>query len=150
MFLFADGSLNTGKKSAAIGGFLAIGERRRMKVIYEYAIPLIPYVGGINVIEYEALIHGIQRAAEYGADVLVMHTDSQVVQCQVTGEYATNAPHLKTLRRRFMDAASKIQKWEIHKIPREQNTLADALASSVTGRQSAVNALHRYRTGGAI
>src|SRR5437867_2355238 len=52
--------------------------------------------GTNNVAEWTAFIRTLQLAAEwpYAYDRLVIYTDSQLVQRQVTGEYAVNHPNL--------------------------------------------------------
>ena len=80
-----------------------------------------------NLAEYQAVIHALQwlhdNAMGYGVRV---RTDSQLVVRQLQGVYAVRSPAILPL---YQEAMALVQVTDpaLEWIPREQNTLADAL-----------------------
>lgn len=82
-----------------------------------------------NVAEYEALIAGLEHSLELGADALEVRLDSMLLVKQIAGEYRVKASHLKPLHRRAIGLLTKFETAELVHVPREDNTVADALAN---------------------
>ena len=82
-----------------------------------------------NVAEYRALIAALDAAVDLGADEVVVRTDSQLIQRQVTGRYKVRQPHLQELLAQVRQRAGKLPSFEIHHVPRAENAAADALAN---------------------
>ncbi|MFM6977766.1 MAG: bifunctional RNase H/acid phosphatase [Micrococcales bacterium] len=82
-----------------------------------------------NVAEYVALIAGLQAVIEINADAEVLvRMDSKLVIEQMSGGWKIKHPDMIALGAQVQDLASQLSvKWQW--IPREQNTLADALAN---------------------
>lgn len=80
-----------------------------------------------NVAEYKALIKALQIAKELQANTVKIHTDSQLVAKQLTGEWAVRDTKLIPLHKmaKNMPFTSKT----VHLIPRERNTRADQLVN---------------------
>ena len=81
-----------------------------------------------NEAEYEALIYGLKCALHYGADILQVHCDSQLVVNQLSGEYATKDARMAAYAAAARDALSKFSRAEMVQVTSSQNSHADALA----------------------
>ena len=82
-----------------------------------------------NRAEYEALIRGLEAAAEYGFSELAVRGDSQLVVRQVRGEWETNDPDLREKRLRARELLAAFDEWSIDHVPREINGRADELVN---------------------
>jgi len=76
-----------------------------------------------NIAEYEACAMGIQAAIESKAKFMNVYGDSALVIHQLRGEWETRDQKLIPYKGEYFDFI------EFHHIPREDNQLADALAT---------------------
>jgi ribonuclease HI len=74
-----------------------------------------------NQAEYEALIHGLRAARDYGFDSVEVK--------QVTGAWNTNDPELREYRVTVREILTDFDDWELQHVPREINERADELAN---------------------
>ncbi len=89
-----------------------------------------------NVAEYRGLIAALEQALALGATELLVHTDSELVQRQVTGVYRVRQPHLQDLVADVRRLAGRLGRFEIVHVPREENREADALANRAMKERS--------------
>jgi len=82
-----------------------------------------------NVAEYRGMIAAARRVAELGGGPVLFRVDSQLLERQVAGRYRVKAAHLKPLFAELTAALRRLSDWRIEHVPREQNTLADALVN---------------------
>ena len=82
-----------------------------------------------NDAEYAGLVAGLEAALEAGVRDLEVRLDSQLLVMQVLGQYRGKAPNLKPLHRRAVGLLTRFERARIVHVPREQNSLADALAN---------------------
>jgi len=82
-----------------------------------------------NVAEYRALLLGIERAKELGANELELVGDSELVVKQVRGEYRVKDAGLRPLHSQAQKALGDFSEWQIRHVKREQNADADALVN---------------------
>lgn len=82
-----------------------------------------------NVAEYKALIRGIDRAVELGAETLELRGDSELVVKQMLGQYKVKHPDMKPLNAKAKDSLARIPDWSISHVRREQNADADRLVN---------------------
>ncbi|MEF8776321.1 MAG: ribonuclease HI [Haloarculaceae archaeon] len=82
-----------------------------------------------NRAEYEALVRGLEVAADYGFDAVEIRGDSELIIRQVRGEYDTNDPDLRECRVRVLERLQEFDEWTIDHVPREVNDRADDLAN---------------------
>lgn len=82
-----------------------------------------------NVAEYEAVIRGLERAAELGATEVALVGDSELIAKQITGEYKVKHPDMKPLHAAATAALAGFEGWTIRTVPRAQNADADALVN---------------------
>lgn len=87
-----------------------------------------------NQAEYDALIHGLEVAADYGFAEVQVRGDSQLIVKQVTGEWNANDPTLREKRVRVHELLREFDDWTIEHVPREVNERADDLANEVLDR----------------
>ena len=88
-----------------------------------------------NIAEYEACIMGIEEAIDLRIKNLYIYGDLALIINQIKGEWETRHPNLIPYRdyaRRLLTFFNKV---ELHYIPRDENQMADALA---TDRKSVV------------
>lgn len=82
-----------------------------------------------NVAEYRAVLLGLRRASELGADEVEVVNDSELVAKQITGSYKVKHPDMKPLYLDAMAALREFDRWSIRSVPRAQNAGADALVN---------------------
>lgn len=82
-----------------------------------------------NVAEYKALLLGIARAKELGADRLELVGDSELIVKQVRGEYRVKDQGLKPLHAEVKAALEPLEEWTIRHVRREHNADADRLVN---------------------
>ncbi|MCS7181768.1 MAG: ribonuclease HI family protein [Thermoanaerobaculum sp.] len=82
-----------------------------------------------NVAEYAALLAGLLRLLELGAEEVEIVTDSQLLANQLNGSYRVRAPHLKPLFARAQAYLARFARTTVRHIPREANRRADRLAT---------------------
>ena len=80
--------------------------------------------------QYEELILGLKVLEELGAKRIVVHGDSELIINQIKGIYQEKHPRLRAYRNLMLDLLEKFPECNLLAIPREQNQVADALATS--------------------
>nr|XP_027126139.1 uncharacterized protein LOC113742510 [Coffea arabica] len=119
--LYVDGSSN-GDGSGA--GLLLEGPQGE---VCSYALRF-DFPATNNEAEYEVLIAGLQLARRLGAQRIHVRTDSELVVCQVLGEYETKDEIIQRYLSKVHQLTAYFESFEIQKIPRSQNRRADALS----------------------
>ena len=87
-------------------------------------------VASNNVAEYRALLLGLRRAAELGADEVEVVNDSELIAKQVNGEYKVKHPDMKPLFTEALAALRGFERWQVRTVRREHNADADALVNA--------------------
>ena len=83
-----------------------------------------------NVAEYRALLLGIERAAELGADELELVGDSELIVRQVEGRYKVKDATLRELHGEVKRALHPFEgRWSIRHVRRAENAEADRLVN---------------------
>jgi ribonuclease HI len=82
-----------------------------------------------NVAEYRALLLGLARARELGADEVEVIGDSELVAKQVQGLYKVKHEAMRPLYLDAMKALREFAGWSIRTVPRAENARADALVN---------------------
>ncbi|KAJ3704748.1 hypothetical protein LUZ61_008453 [Rhynchospora tenuis] len=94
---------------------------------FHYAIHLTFNVSN-NVTEYEALLAGLRLTEATGAKRVKIHTDSQLVVNQISGEYATTNEKLILYLEKVKAIIATFEMASVEYVPRTQNETADALS----------------------
>jgi len=87
-----------------------------------------------NVAEYLALVYALQEALAAGYTAVTVKTDSELLARQISGRYKVRNGQLRLfhdLARHLMGAFTRCA---VLHVPREQNRLADRLASQAARR----------------
>ena len=82
-----------------------------------------------NVAEYRALLLGLRKARELGADEVEVVNDSELIAKQVNGQYKVKHADMKPLHQEAVAALRDFGTWSIRSVPRAQNADADALVN---------------------
>ncbi|XP_050909916.1 uncharacterized protein LOC127123764 [Lathyrus oleraceus] len=82
-----------------------------------------------NMAEYEACIMGLEECIDLRIKHLDVYGDSALVVNQIKGEWETNQPSLIPYRDYARRISTFFTEVEFHHIPREDNRMADALAT---------------------
>jgi ribonuclease HI len=88
-----------------------------------------------NIVEYEALILGLNLAIDKGVTYLRVKGDSDLIVSQVLLKFATKNEKLKKYRDFAQSLSKSFKIVSIEAIPREENYVADALAVSASTLQ---------------
>jgi ribonuclease HI len=83
-----------------------------------------------NVAEYRAVLSGIERARQLGADELEIIGDSELVARQLTGQYKVKHPSMKPLYEQARAQLQEFRSWRIRTVPRADNARADELVNA--------------------
>ncbi|MCL7487182.1 MAG: ribonuclease HI family protein [Desulfobulbaceae bacterium] len=82
-----------------------------------------------NAAEYQALIAGLELAAQFDCRALHIFLDSELIVRQIEGSYKVKNEQLKPLFDRVKSQLAQLDKWDIRHIPRQENARADELAN---------------------
>ncbi|MFQ5956454.1 MAG: ribonuclease HI family protein [Candidatus Brocadiales bacterium] len=131
LLVYTDGASRGNPGKAGIGVVICDRKQNVLEEISEY-------IGETtnNVAEYKALIRGLEKALKYGPKELEVFSDSELLVKQINGQYKVRAPSILPLYKEAKRLIGTLPKWKIQYIPREKNTLADALANMALDAQS--------------
>lgn len=90
-----------------------------------------------NIAEYSAFIAALKEAVALKADKIKIYTDSGLLFNQVTGNYQIKNERLKLLFEEAKHLGQDFSLVEMKQIPREQNQVADELASKALKKRQA-------------
>ena len=88
----------------------------------------LQYLTTNNEAEYKALLTGLRIAKELRATMLRIQSDSQLIVGQVNGEYEAKEDRMAKYLELIKNAISWFDEVTLVQVPREQNTVGDALA----------------------
>jgi ribonuclease HI len=82
-----------------------------------------------NVAEYTAALEGLRKAAELGADDVLLRSDSRLLIEQLSGRYRVKNPTLQRLHAEVRAIAKDFRRVRYEHVRREFNKEADRLAN---------------------
>ena len=85
-----------------------------------------------NVAEYEDMILGLNALKNLKANRISIYGDSQLVINQVKGVYQTKHPRMRSYRNLVLELLENFTEFTFFFIPRDQNTIVDALDTSAS------------------
>jgi len=91
-----------------------------------------------NVAEYQALLKALRLADKFGAQMVEIKSDSELLVRQMNGEYRVRNANLKTLFDQARDLMKRFKKCTFSHIPREENKTADKLVNQAINLKSNV------------
>ena len=122
--LYADGAARGNPGPAGAGAALLDEEGRLVGEAMRYLAHATN-----NVAEYTALIIGLEEAQRHDVQDLDIRMDSKLVVEQMNGKWKIKHPNLKPLAKQAGALLASFPTRQIRHVPREQNTIADALAN---------------------
>jgi probable phosphoglycerate mutase len=90
-----------------------------------------------NVAEYTGVVRALALAAELGATEVHLLLDSKLIVEQLSGRWRVKDVKLAPLNAEARRVLSSFRRWTASHVPREQNSLADALANEAIDRVAA-------------
>ncbi len=89
-----------------------------------------------NYAEYAGLVVGLKVALDMSIDEIDIYTDSQLVEGHLVKGWRRNNDDLKVLIAEAQLLLSRFIAWELHWVPRDDNSEADALCTeTIRARQ---------------
>ena len=124
LVIYADGAARGNPGPAGIG---VVIEDERGRVLKE----LSQFVGQKtnNQAEYLALIQGLEAAAAYQAEAILIRLDSELLVHQLKGEYQVKSPLLEPLMGQVQELLARYKVIGVEHIERDYNRAADRLAN---------------------
>ena len=119
-----DGAARGNPGPAGIGVVVADGRGRTLAEIAEGIGPATN-----NVAEYRAAIAGLEAAAEHGARVVLVRSDSRLLVEQLSGRFRVKNPRLVRLHEEARALIKRFDEVTFEHVPRELNLEADRLAN---------------------
>jgi ribonuclease HI len=122
--LYTDGASRGNPGKSGIGVVVLDGEKNVLAEVSEY-------IGDAtnNVAEYKALIRGVEKALEFSPSRVDVFADSELMVRQLNGRYKVRAPSILPLYEEARKLLGMLSESKVQYVPREQNSLADALAN---------------------
>ncbi|XP_071912133.1 uncharacterized protein [Coffea arabica] len=134
--LYVDGSSNGSSNNDGSGVGLLLEDSHEETCSYALRFD---FFASNNEAEYKAVIAGLQLARRLGARRISVYSDSQLVACQVLGEYEARKETMQRYLSKIYQLAAYFESFEIQKIPRSQNKRTDALFRLTTTSFSVVH-----------
>ncbi len=125
--LYTDGAARGNPGPAAIGAVLYRGSPISDNVVAELSRAIGHATN--NVAEYQAVVEGLEVAADYRPLRLTLRSDSQLLVRQLLGAYRVRSPGLRPLHKRARQLLDGFSEVRIEHVPREKNRRADQLAN---------------------
>jgi ribonuclease HI len=125
LLLYADGSIQPERAGA---GLVALDQGGSVVYIANRSLP--PMTN--NEAEYAGLTLALEAAIALGGQFVEIRLDSEVVVYQMIGRFAVNSAALKHCHQQACVLARSLAKVRYTHIPRELNTIVDALATEAS------------------
>ena len=122
--IYIDGAARGNPGEAGIGIVINDGQGIQIRKLYKY-------IGQAtnNIAEYTALIYSLQQALILDLKDIVVHSDSELLVKQLSGEYRVKNSNLRPYYEQFLHLKTGFNKLELRQIGREENKQADKLAN---------------------
>ena len=85
-----------------------------------------------NIVEYEALVQGLKKAIDLGAEIIQCYDDSKIIVKHVRNQIHCLAPHLWNYKKLVRDMTNSFQALNIKYVPRSQKFDADLLENTTS------------------
>lgn len=126
--IFCDGGSRGNPGPAGIGAVVLDASREPPTVLATVSETI--GIATNNVAEYQALVSGLEAAADFGARRIEVRADSQLLIRQLEGRYRVKNAGLQPLYRRAQELLRGYAEVDLQHVYREQNTEADALVNA--------------------
>ncbi|XP_077251844.1 uncharacterized protein LOC143891079 [Tasmannia lanceolata] len=132
--VYVDGSLS---KTGCGAGLILTGPEN---FVLDYALRF-GFRASNNEAEYEALIAGMNLAAQTRAERLKAYCNSQLVANQIQGVYEARDKRMIKYLSKVCQLAGKFKSFEVIRIPRTENAKADVLSKLATSGYTALGSI---------
>ena len=124
ILLYTDGGARGNPGPAGIGIVLFDAKNKRIGEFYKY-------IGETtnNLAEYSALVAGLEEARALDGDEVIVHTDSELIARQLSGEYKVKDGKIRPLFEKALEILKGFGSYEIKHIERSKNKEADKLVN---------------------
>lgn len=131
LIAYSDGG-SRGNPGPSASGFVLLDERS--KIVYEGG----SYLGHTtnNVAEYTAVYEALEMAQTFGARVVDMRMDSQLVANQMNGIYKIKNPDLSIIHHRIHELSAHFERVTYTYVARAHNKLADGMVNKILDAQT--------------
>ncbi|CAA7037718.1 unnamed protein product [Microthlaspi erraticum] len=129
--LHVDGS--SSKQGAGVGNISSPPTGKVLEQSLKHGFP-----ASNNEAEYEAIISGLRLTKEVEAKHVHAFCDSQLVAKQFSGDYDAKDDRMDAYLKQTQELAKTFKTFELTKIPRSENSEADALAALASKTESAL------------
>ncbi|MBK5288210.1 MAG: ribonuclease HI family protein [Acidimicrobiia bacterium] len=126
--IFCDGGSRGNPGPAAIGAVVLDASHDPPRVLATVSETI--GIATNNVAEYQALVSGLEAAAEFGAKRVEVRADSQLLIRQLEGRYRVKNEGLRPLYQQAMALLGKYSEVDLQHVYREDNVEADALVNA--------------------
>ena len=82
-----------------------------------------------NVAEYTSLVKALEAAGKFGAEHIVVFSDSELLVKQINGQYRVKSELIKPIYEQAVNLLDRFKSWKVHHITREKNKQADNLVN---------------------
>jgi len=132
--MFADGGSRGNPGPAASGAVVYELEDGELG---EMVVEVGEYLGTAtnNQAEYHAIVIGMQKALEYGFNVLDIRLDSELAVKQINGVYKVKNEELAKKYLEIFHLRQKFRETTFSHVRREYNKVADAVVNKVLDRE---------------
>ncbi len=146
--IHVDGSIGEAGPSDGYTGIAAVARSAEGHFLGWMSRQLPPMTN--NEAEYLAALLGLELAQQVSAKHVEIVSDSQVLVWQMNGQSLVHSQRLKPLHAQMCQAAGYFSSVRFRHVPREENQLADALATeALMGRLARMPAA-KGRNGGSV
>lgn len=130
--IYTDGGARGNPGPAGIG----VVFKEKGEVVAEFK----EYIGHTtnNQAEYRAVVLALKYLGDFPHDAVNFYLDSQLVVCQVNGQYKVKNADLKPLHQKIKDLLF-FENVKFYYIPREKNQEADRLVNEAIDEYLAIN-----------
>jgi ribonuclease HI len=125
LIVHTDGAARGNPGPAGIGVVVTDASGRTVREIAEGIGPATN-----NVAEYRAAIAGLRAAADRGARVVLLRSDSRLLIEQLAGRFRVRNPTLQRLHEEARAEMKRFRDVGLEHVPRERNAEADRLANA--------------------
>jgi ribonuclease HI len=122
--IHCDGAARSNPGPAGIGVVVATEDG---KILEELGLGIGPATN--NVAEYRAAIAGLELARDFGANRVLLRSDSRLLIEQLAGRFKVKNPTLQRLHEEARALMKSVEKVTLEHVPRERNKEADRLAN---------------------
>ncbi|MEO5691187.1 MAG: reverse transcriptase-like protein [Candidatus Saccharimonadales bacterium] len=131
LIAYSDGG-SRGNPGPSASGFVLLDERSQ--IVYEGG----SFLGHTtnNVAEYTAVLEALDMAKNFGARIVDMRMDSQLVANQMNGIYKIKNPDLSLIHHRIKELSTEFDKVSYSYVARAYNKLADGMVNKILDAHS--------------